>query len=405
MVIAAWVHGNSGLGRYRSKESLWPADSSAGAGALLALFVKTKKIKKHETPNRGPLPSRSASGIPVHCACDDLAEIASLQPNPRNPNRHPEKQIALLAKIIRHQGWRAPIVVSERSGFVVSGHARLEAAKLLQVTHLPVCRQPFQSEADEHAHMIADNRIAELADLDRAELARLCADLDGLLEVDLTGFDSREFEELVGSLTEPKKVPHPKFEEAGELAAKWKTKRGQLWALGPHRLMCGDSADEKDLEKLKDDKRMGVAVIDPPWEETDKWSRHIMDPCVVMGKGVHIRAIPADLYRFERIIDKGRSRGMRGIHTCIWNRHGIMAQCGTDNTRPPRNVGRNVRLHLHGHRGRTSPTRKACSSARRAAQILLPAMGDCFRSLRRIRINAIRRQRAGPRLFCDGAEP
>lgn len=67
----------------------------------------------------------------IYCAHTDVVATDSLIENPRNPNRHPEDQIIALAKIIRHQGWRNPIVVSRRSGFVVKGHGRLLAARML----------------------------------------------------------------------------------------------------------------------------------------------------------------------------------------------------------------------------------------------------------------------------------
>ena len=80
-----------------------------------------------------------------------------MTPHPRNPNRHGEKQIDLLARIIAHQGWRNPIVISARSGFVVAGHGRLQAA--LQLAVVPVDVQEFATEADEWAHLVADNRL------------------------------------------------------------------------------------------------------------------------------------------------------------------------------------------------------------------------------------------------------
>jgi hypothetical protein len=139
-----------------------------------------------------------ASSIPVHCAHLRIADVTSLIPNPRNPNKHGDTQVALLAKIIRHQGWRAPITISRRSGFVVTGHGRLEAAKLLQVAEVPVDEQDFATEADEWAHLIADNRIAELADADRAMLRDLAEELDtGDFDMDLTGFDTTALEELM----------------------------------------------------------------------------------------------------------------------------------------------------------------------------------------------------------------
>ena len=139
-----------------------------------------------------------ASSIPVHCAHLRIADVTSLIPNPRNPNKHGDTQVALLAKIIRHQGWRAPITISRRSGFVVTGHGRLEAAKLLQVAEVPVDEQDFATEADEWAHLIADNRIAELADADRAMLRDLAEELDtGGFDMELTGFDHAALEELM----------------------------------------------------------------------------------------------------------------------------------------------------------------------------------------------------------------
>lgn len=132
----------------------------------------------------------------VHCAHAKLVDVTELIPNPRNPNKHGDKQVAMLAKIIRHQGWRAPITVSKRSGFIVTGHGRLEAAKLLQVQTVPVDFQDFATEADEWAHLVADNRIAELAEIDGVGLGGLLKDLDGKIDMDLTGFDDQSLKSL-----------------------------------------------------------------------------------------------------------------------------------------------------------------------------------------------------------------
>ena len=96
----------------------------------------------------------TASTIPVHCSYARLADVTSLIPNPRNPNKHSDKQVALLAKVIRHQWWRAPITISKRSGFIVTGHGRLAAAILLQVEQVPIDEQDFATEADESLPML-----------------------------------------------------------------------------------------------------------------------------------------------------------------------------------------------------------------------------------------------------------
>lgn len=151
----------------------------------------------------------AAAEVGVFCAHTEMREIEKLVPHPRNPNRHPEKQIALLAKIIRAQGWRNPIVVSRRSGFVIKGHARLEAAKVLNVLKVPVDLQNYENEASEFADMIADNRIAELAELDMPTIKDLLQELDdGSLDMDLTGFDKETLEKLMTAIP-PIDVPVP----------------------------------------------------------------------------------------------------------------------------------------------------------------------------------------------------
>jgi len=129
--------------------------------------------------------------IKIHCAHDRLVDVTELVANPRNPNKHSDEQVALLAKIIRHQGWRSPVVVSKRSGFIVAGHGRFEAGKLLGCQSVPCNFQDFETEADEWAHMVADNRIAELAETDDAELKALLGELAAQnVDMDLTGFDA-----------------------------------------------------------------------------------------------------------------------------------------------------------------------------------------------------------------------
>lgn len=143
----------------------------------------------------------------IKCACARAVDITDLKPNPRKPNRHPDEQVALLAKNIRALGWRHPIIVSKRSGYVVAGHARLEAAKMLGVDKVPVDYQDFASEADEHAYLLADNRIAELAERDNAAIKDLLQELDtGALDMDLTGYSQDELEAMMTATHEPEET-------------------------------------------------------------------------------------------------------------------------------------------------------------------------------------------------------
>jgi hypothetical protein len=144
------------------------------------------------------LAASKMSDIQIHCDHTKLEDVVNLVPHPQNPNKHPDKQIALLAKVIRHSGWRSPIVVSNRSGFIVSGHGRLEAAKLLNVKTVPIDEQDFESEAEEFAHLVADNRIAELSGLSDDKLTELLSGLSKTdLDMELTGFDGDELAKLL----------------------------------------------------------------------------------------------------------------------------------------------------------------------------------------------------------------
>jgi hypothetical protein len=136
--------------------------------------------------------------IPVHCAHAAIVDWSTLRPHPKNPNRHPETQIALLAKNIRSLGWRHPVIVSKLSGYIVAGHARIEAAKLLNINAVPVDYQPFANTEEETAYLIADNRIAELAERDNAILKDLLQELDtGATDMDLTGYTEHALETLM----------------------------------------------------------------------------------------------------------------------------------------------------------------------------------------------------------------
>ena len=137
-------------------------------------------------------------GIPVHCSHDRLVPLNELKPNPRNYNKHPPAQIDLLAKNIKAVGWRHPITVSNLSGQIVAGHARLEAAKKLGLSCAPVNFQDFKDASEEMAVLLADNRLAELAEPDMGEIKDLLLELDtGAVDMDLTGFDNAAMEDLM----------------------------------------------------------------------------------------------------------------------------------------------------------------------------------------------------------------
>jgi len=157
----------------------------------------------------------------INCAHDELIEIHKLQPNPHNPNKHPKKQIDLLAKIIDYQGQRSPIVVSNRSGFITKGHGRLEAIKKLGWVEAAVDFQDYDSEAQEYADMIADNKISELAQHDNTKMIDDLTKFEWVEDFDLSLLGIPEFkipdpEEIRSStdqLTEDEKSYAEKFNQ------------------------------------------------------------------------------------------------------------------------------------------------------------------------------------------------
>jgi len=125
-----------------------------------------------------------AQEIQVKCEYSKLVDPHILVPHPKNSNKHNEKQISMLAKIIAYQGFRSPIVVSNRSGYVVVGHGRLAAALQLDMPSVPVDYQDFANEAEEFQHLIADNKIAELAEHDDQFMVESIKEFD-LIDSDL----------------------------------------------------------------------------------------------------------------------------------------------------------------------------------------------------------------------------
>lgn len=190
--------------------------------------------------------TKKKSGPGVWCAHDAMVPLDELKPNPRNPNRHPEEQLRLLAHIIEAQGWRAPITVSNRSGLIVRGHGRLEAARLLELDEAPVDYQDYRNDEDEWADLIADNRIAELAETDYLALTEMLEELDtGAFDMELTGYSESALLDLVdASDLEP-------LDEEGY------TKKAE----GLHYEPTGEDVETRDLY---DDKRYRklVAAID-----------------------------------------------------------------------------------------------------------------------------------------------
>lgn len=191
--------------------------------------------------------------------------VADLRPHDRNPRTHSKKQVAQIAESIRRFGFVNPVLV-DREGQVIAGHGRIEAAKLLGMTKVPVLRLEHMTEAEKRAYVIADNRLAELAGWDNDLLAlelSAIAELDSEFELALTGFDVAEIEALLNGLD----AEEEQEEEAAQIDehAPVITRVGDLWLLGDHALVCGDATDPEVYRRLLGTEKAQMVFTDPPY--------------------------------------------------------------------------------------------------------------------------------------------
>jgi hypothetical protein len=189
-----------------------------------------------------------------------------LRPYPGNARTHSRKQIKLIAGSIKRFGFINPILVTDDFE-VVAGHGRLEAAKSLGMQLVPVVAISSLSEADKKAIRIADNRIAELSNWDRDILAIEYQGLHDLQfdDIEVTGFSLGEIDIILDEASEKKPVgPGPEDHLPPVIAAPV-SRKGDLWILGSHRLLCGDARCESDYVRLLEGDSADLVLTDPPF--------------------------------------------------------------------------------------------------------------------------------------------
>lgn len=180
----------------------------------------------------------------------EWVDIGSVKPYEKNAKKHPQDQVAHIAASLRRFGWKQPLVV-DSNGIIVVGHGRYFAAQTLKRTKVPIVRADDLSEEEIKAYRLADNKTNE-SDWDD-DLLNI--ELDDITNIDMSdfGFDLREPDEVV----EDDYMPEPPEEP--------KAKRGDLYQLGRHRLLCGDATCISDVEKLVDGAQMDMLLTDPPY--------------------------------------------------------------------------------------------------------------------------------------------
>ena len=188
--------------------------------------------------------------------------IGDLIPYAKNSRTHSTKQIAQIVESIKEFGFTNPILVDEKLE-IIAGHGRVLAAKKMELNHVPCIVLNHLTEKQKKAYVIADNKLALNAGWDDGLLAEELKDLDDMdFDLNLLGFDEKELDELLGEtdkegLTDEDDIP--------TLKKKTNSKLGDIYKLGNHRLMCGDSTDAGSVALLVNDKKIDMVFTDPPY--------------------------------------------------------------------------------------------------------------------------------------------
>lgn len=191
---------------------------------------------------------------------------ASLTPRKSNPRTHSKAQLKQIVDSIRTFGFTNPVLVDEDNG-LIAGHGRVEAAKQLGLERVPTVYLAGMSEAQIRAYVIADNRLAQNAGWDSELLAielQYLAELDLDFDVTITGFSMPEIDVLISGLdAEPEKADPADF--VPDVAANAITRLGDVWQIGPHRLICGNATTPETYERLLDGQQAQMVFTDPPY--------------------------------------------------------------------------------------------------------------------------------------------
>lgn len=191
--------------------------------------------------------------------------ISSLKSFPHNARTHSNKQLHQIAAAIREFGFTNPILI-DQSGTIIAGHGRVAAAGLLGIASVPTIRLEHLSDAQKRAYVIADNRLAENAGWDPEILAiefQHLSTIDLDFDLEITGFETAEIDLLVDGANKP--VPQAAEDQLPSLNGSPVTKRGDLWLLGNHRIMCGDARDPSVYRRLMASETARLVFTDPPY--------------------------------------------------------------------------------------------------------------------------------------------
>tara|TARA_Y100001973_G_C5184588_1_gene326984 strand:+ start:371 stop:1630 length:1260 start_codon:yes stop_codon:yes gene_type:complete len=191
----------------------------------------------------------------------EMRSTKDLIPYVRNTRTHSEEQVGQIAASIKEFGFTNPVLV-DQDNMIIAGHGRVMAANKLDLKEVPTIRLDYLTEAQKRAYVIADNRLALNADWDYEMLKVELKELDDLeFDVNLLGFEDKEIDDLLAEPTEGLVDE----DEVPDLPDEPTTKLGDLWILGEHRLLCGDSTSIDAVYTLMDGHLADMVFTDPPY--------------------------------------------------------------------------------------------------------------------------------------------
>ena len=268
-----------------------------------------------------------------------LIATEKLIPYVNNARTHSAEQINKLRSSLREFGFINPVII-DRDFNVIAGHGRIEAAKAEGISEVPCVFADYLTPAQKKAYILADNRMAMDAGWDeellRVEIEALQAES---FDVGLTGFDESEIADLFETDSE---VKDDGFDVDAELEKPPVTKSGDLWLLGNHRLLCGDSTKEETYTLLMDGKKANLVVTDPPYNvnyegsagkikndnmENGKFYQFLLDAFTCMEK---VMENDASIYVFHADTEGLNFRkavadaGFYLSGTCIWKKQSLV---------------------------------------------------------------------------------
>lgn len=193
-------------------------------------------------------------------------EIASLRPYSGNARTHSKRQLKQIAASIERFGFTNPVLVSD-DGEIIAGHGRVEAARLLGMKRIPTLALSHLSAAERRAYVLADNKLALNAGWDKEILAiELQALVELEFDVELTGFSLAEIDLVLDEAGDADPDGIDAAEDVvPDISGEPVSRRGDVWLLGRHRLLCGDTRSAADMDRLMGGKRADLVFTDPPY--------------------------------------------------------------------------------------------------------------------------------------------